>query len=83
MDTTKAVVKKEEVDQVEQRVRVVLKHPIEHDHIHYSRGLHEFDANLAAEFLKLKCPVSRVPIAVPYDPRGMSVERGTAKPVPW
>lgn len=64
---------------IEQRMKIELLHPINHDGILYSRGLHELDASLAKHFLSFKDAVDKRPIA--RVPSETVVVRGTTKPV--
>lgn len=63
---------------IEQRMKIELLHPINHDFIQYSRGLHELDESLAKLFLSYKDLVSRKPIC--RVPGETPVVRGTTKP---
>ena len=65
---------------VEGRVQVELLHPINHDDILYSRGLHELDESLARLFLSFKDPVSKKPIARESRAAQVTVARGTTRP---
>lgn len=64
----------------QEKVKVQLMSPINHDGIVYSRGLHELDADLARIFLKLKDPVNRRPIAIEGGMAPTPIPRGTTKP---
>ncbi len=65
---------------VEQRKRVELLHPINHDGILYSRGVHELDESLARLFVTYKDPINKKPIAREYLAAPSAVVRGTTKP---
>jgi hypothetical protein len=66
---------------VEGRKKVELLHPINHDFIQYSRGIHELDESLANVFLSLKDPINKKPIAREFVPGQAAIVRGTTKPV--
>lgn len=62
---------------VEQRKRVELLHPINHDGILYSRGVHELDESLARLFVTYKDPINKKPIAREYVLGSGAVVKGT------
>ena len=64
---------------VEGRMRVELLHPINHDGILYSRGVHELDESLGKLFVTFKDPINRKPIAREYVVRQAEIVRGTTK----
>lgn len=64
---------------VEQRKRVELLHPINHDGILFSRGVHELDESLARLFVTFKDPISKKPIAREWIPNTTGPVRGTTK----
>lgn len=65
---------------IEQRMKIELLHPINHDFIQYGRGLHELDESLAKLFLTYKDAVSRKPICREFVEGQAPVARGTTKP---
>jgi hypothetical protein len=64
---------------IERRKQVELLHPINHDNILYSRGVHELDESLANLFLTYKDPISRKPIAREFILAQAAIVRGTMK----
>jgi hypothetical protein len=64
----------------EPKKTILLKHPITHDSVEYSRGEHTLPESIADLFLKFKDPVSHGPIAV--EPKPVEIVKGTVKVIP-
>ena len=79
MDTEVTEQKPAEV--VERRMRMELLHPIAHDGVLYSRGVHELDESVAKLFLSFKGAVDKKPIAREFVASPVAITRGTTKPV--